>query len=865
MKPLNSNCIGIDLTQSVPHVAVSSGPAEAESSIPASSPPAALLPVLRGESIIVGPAAHRHRRGVGDLWPPESQVPVNDDYENGTGRVPLVCAWTKLASLSSHGFSGILGDTDISWNPTGHRRLSSSAEKLIAASIQVWEQKYSAQRTVAVIPDSLGEAAQQALVDNCGSFLIPRPIAVAMSWCRKNADRFLNEDIKSAKGIPLGHLLVITMAFDRWEVVPIEIRGMLYKEKIWLVPVRSRVAGGGEFPRLGVNFCLAMASRKISLQYIWGSVFGGTSSSDIEGRKSESKDQYSGVRACIKDGFPPTSRSLFGGLDGWKEIFSSTPILLPEDFKNLLLKNYKNQLSKIPGNAQQRCLGVVVDGSSTNIPVAENRSLGEFVLSKFMEDRETSISNGEEAAKGAAITAYALEHNLPSYLETIIPIDIHYHGKNAKGDYENAYKRLVAGKTVRAGKEYKSKEPVRGLNITQGEKKLTLTLRRSEGKETFFFRRVTAEIPKQTTIDEEVKIVAHLKPGQGFARVFIDSVNTGVFSSRLDWRTMEECEEPAPPPLAYLPEVSRVVHEEYMWRDAQFYVEDAIRELQLGRGKDLIDAMREVREPGKFNQWPMADSYDEFRGRPPQGDIFRHYGVCPSDGDIDSVSDPSLMKLFANECAIRFVSDKTTLAERKQIQQTASWMYLACPPVIINHARKNLHRTLAQISQEDLHTIGLCFCKADDMALFFKALEQRLKQGTQGVNNWLRACRNIVRFRDSALHSDVIPNNRLDTIVNRVLKILDGQVEANNFSTIFNNCILTCLYLLKRRRYDPGFLSKENDPHDTYRRIEDVLEVLKKKQSRNLNDKQNKIIDTTLKFLRKKGSKKDLDGSVLTG
>jgi hypothetical protein len=600
MKPLNSNCIGVDLTQSVPHVAVSLGPAEAESSIPASSPPAALLPVLQGESIIVGPAAHRHRRGVGDLWPPESQVPVNDEYENGSGRVPLVCAWTKLASLSSHGFSGILGDTDISWNPTGQRMLSSSAEKLIAASVQVWEQKYSAQKTVVVIPDSLGEAAQQALVDNCGSFLIPRPIAVAMSWCRKNADRFLNAGIKSAKGIPLGHLLVITMAFDRWEVVPIEIRGMLYKEKIWLVPVRSRVAGCvGEFPRLGVNFSLAMASRKISLQYIWGSVFGGTRSSDILGRKSDNKDQYSGVRDCIKDGFPSTSKSLFGGLDGWKEIFSSTPTLLPEDFKNLLLKNYKDQLSKIPDNAQQRCLGVVVDGSCTNIPVAENRSLGEFVLSRFVEGGETSISNGGEAAKGAAITAYALEHNLPAYLETIIPVDIHYHGKNAKGDYENAYKLLVEGKTVRAGKEYKSKEPVRGLKITQGEKKLALTLRRSEAKGTFLFRRVTAEIPKQTTIDEEVKIVAHLKPGQGFARVFVDSVNTGVFSSRLDWRTMEECEEPAPPPLAYLPEVSRVVHDDYMWRESIYYVEDTIRELRDG-GANLEGAMRDLRNQGKF-------------------------------------------------------------------------------------------------------------------------------------------------------------------------------------------------------------------------------------------------------------------------
>jgi hypothetical protein len=94
------------------------------------------------------------------------------------------------------------------------------------------------------------------------------------------------------------------------------------------------------------------------------------------------------------------------------------------------------------------------------------------------------------------------------------------------------------------------------------------------------------------------------------------------------------------------------------------------------------------------------------------------------------------------------------------------------------------------------------------------------------------------------------------------LKILEKQVEAKNFSTIFNNCILTCLYLLKRRRYDKDFLNNESDE---YYRIDAILDGLIKKQSRNLNDKQNAIIKTTLKFLRKEASLKDLGSSVLTG
>jgi hypothetical protein len=258
----------------------------------------------------------------------------------------------------------------------------------------------------------------------------------------------------------------------------------------------------------------------------------------------------------------------------------------------------------------------------------------------------------------------------------------------------------------------------------------------------------------------------------------------------------------------------------------------------------------------------MADAYDDYRGHKPQGDIFRHYGVCPSDGDLDSVSSPSLMREFANECTKKFLNVRTNPSERKQIQQTASWMYLACPQAIITSVRNNLNRKLALIKQEDLHTIGLCWCESEDISMFFKALDQRLSQGTTGVNNWLRACRNIVRFRDSALHTDIIPSRRLNQIVNRILKILEGQVEAKNFSTIFNNCILTCLYLLKRRRYDKEFLNNESDE---YFRVNEILGGLLKKQSRTLNDRQTSIINATLKFLRKEASLKDLDSSVLTG
>lgn len=546
-------------------------------------------------------------------------------------------------------------------------------------------------------------------------------------------------------------------------------------------------------------------------------------------------------------------------MDGWENMFLGTQRLPPSDFKKLLLKSYDNQRESLPQSAQERCLGVVIDGSCSNILIAENCLLGEFVASTF-GDLKTNIFNGAEAAKGAAITAYALENDLPSYREAIVPVDIHYHGKNEQGDYMNAYKSLVEGKTVEAGKEYRSRESVRGLNIKQGENKLTLTLRRSGKKDDYLFRRVTAVIPKVTKIDEEVKIVARLSPGQGFAKVFIDSVNHGVFSTRLDWRTMEDCDEPPPPPLAYLPKVSRVEHNEYMWESSKIYVYKAIESLKTDDDNLLLTTMKNLREIGKFNQWPLADAYDVYRGDAPQGDSFRHYGICPSNGDLESVSSPSLMKEFADECAKKFMHEKTTSAQRKQIQQTASWMYLACPADIINYVRKNLTKNQVQMTQVDLHTIGLCWCNSEDISLFFEVLEKRLSQGITGVNNWLRACRNIVRFRDSALHPNIISETRLRIILNRIIEILKGQIQNNNFHTIFNNCILTCLYLLKRRRYNEEFLNAKS--HGAYS-FETILETLLDENS--LNNRQSEIISVTLKFLRKEASMNDINESVLKG
>ena len=71
MNVSKTKCLGIDLTQHKPMMAIAEGDKIVKCEILAETPPAALLPIVQGESVMAGAAAHKHRRGTGRIWPPE--------------------------------------------------------------------------------------------------------------------------------------------------------------------------------------------------------------------------------------------------------------------------------------------------------------------------------------------------------------------------------------------------------------------------------------------------------------------------------------------------------------------------------------------------------------------------------------------------------------------------------------------------------------------------------------------------------------------------------------------------------------------------------------------------------------------------
>ena len=207
--------IGIDLTQHVPQVSVAVCPEaiRADRSVDAAALarhwppkvessesfrrqlPSAVLPLMRGEPLLVGDAAAEHRRSAGLVWPPEAQVPYASDSAYGVGRIPLVAAWTALLpSISVDEGLARRNDPEFKWYPDG-REQGARAGQMLAASIKAFLTAagvlLNSLQTAIVVPDALDEAGQQILLDSLAQnglspdnvHLLPRPLAVALHWC----------------------------------------------------------------------------------------------------------------------------------------------------------------------------------------------------------------------------------------------------------------------------------------------------------------------------------------------------------------------------------------------------------------------------------------------------------------------------------------------------------------------------------------------------------------------------------------------------------------------------------------------------------------------------------------------------------
>ena len=755
--------IGIDLTQHVPLVTVALCPEPGSENAAAHAaalvthwppkvelrgqfcpqPPVALLPIMPGEPVLVGDAAASHRRSAGFAWPPESQVPFAKEPPCGVARIPLVAAWAAL--LPQGGIDELMTrreDHEFKWCPDG-REHAARAGDLLARSIKAFLTAANAPIgtcfTAIVVPDALDEAGQQILLDSLADIgisldhvhLLPRPLAVALHWCQNADGRAFGVNAGDDEdGKPAGRLRVLTMGLDLWEAQSLELRVRQHNGRTWLVPIRDRARLVGALPELqtnGVSLALALARAESSSESFgwWSRLFSGDW---LNRRLSASRDMTQlelQILREVRSASPPDIlRREFAQLATlqplWARFFQSGPPLLQVLGERWPQQEQRLSTSSLP------CRAVLADGAFACL-----RMEGGVTLAKVAGNEVQASAPGHEAAaRGAALAATAIGYGLPCYRETLLPLDLYVMGHDEYDDPSPQWNPLVAAQTVEAGLSWRTREPVGGLQIGESQDRLLLPLRRSMGGSPMF-RQVGTELAKSATRDEPVRIEVEVKPGQGFARVRINSVTPGVFSTRLDWRTMQECDEPKPPPLAYLPGVSRILPDRQMFDAAQPVLESALAALEKSNPSA---ATERVRDAIKFlNKWPLAHNVERNRGRATAKDFMLHYGVIGSEGKLDLLPAPGLARGLRNTIGERF---KTLLRSGKAGSQIGNallraggWFYLAMPDECRDYLRSQLRAAESDVlalSAVDLHAIGLGIAATDDLRRFFPLVVEAL-------------------------------------------------------------------------------------------------------------------------------------------
>ena len=147
-----------------------------------------------------------------------------------------------------------------------------------------------------------------------------------------------------------------------------------------------------------------------------------------------------------------------------------------------------------------------------------------------------------------------------------------------------------------------------------------------------------------------------------------------------------------------------------------------------------------------------------------------------------------------------------------------------------------------------------CFTQKEDFRLFFKNLASRIAEPIEFKPlHWIRAYRNMARFRPNSLTLEVFDQTDQAVILDWFIKTFARACGRNTQPGIRGQCIYLVPHLLKRRRFDRAFL-EPGGPE--YQKLE---QVLKQAKTAKLNRNYRANVKCSLKLLREVATRGDLD------
>ena len=736
--------------------------------------PSFCLPWFPGEEPLVGEVARRHRRSSDPAaWEEEARL----DLER-RGRFHFAEGWLAMTREpdSLQPSNAIFG-----WTPTGDSkdRVEVSFAEVIRAVLRRWAAPNCA--LALIVPDGLGPGPRQEILDRIESDfasvqLVPRSVAGAMTWCRSpEADRAV-ACFRGAGGQRMGSVLVTTTAADTWEaaVVPIRFEGEDSDPPI--CPIHERVRYRSEIGGAGLERCVPK-----SLQ------IGGAGSDEIWA----SWLHFAGQRfRFAEDG--SDWKALSNAFSRW-----SIPATVDRAWKPADATEEIVRIVEVT-QRESRLLGWThVDSSGEGEVPAKFDFLNDFALSDPRFVGEDSMLEA-----GLSVLRWIAAVRTP-YYESLAKVDLYVEGRNEYQDPVAEWRPLIEATEVPVGRVYDSPQPIRGLSLPAGEiPKITLFVRSERrGKQALGSFLARQSEPQPTSAP--VQIEARLKPGQGLVRFVVESIPKGGFraevrESQLDTNAKEPGIQYSWPPGSAWVVPNRSHVGEFLWQVQEF--RNAFR-----RASVTEEDIRRVRQ--SMNIW-LSPNYQSVR----VSDLdvpsyisrdFVYLGVVPSAKVATGELHNAIMELSdLLEAGFRRAGPQGL---RDQFLWCASWLYCYAPKGILDKVCTFLN-TVIQPPRPALAVAGNCFCTSHQYECFFQAMDRFMSEecDASGIE-WVRAYRNLARFRADALSLDVLPQARQTRIFQWYLNVFRSTLPSPQGSS-FGHCARLAPHLLKRRRFDNAFL-----------------------------------------------------------
>ncbi|MDA9264576.1 hypothetical protein N9P88_00330 [Planctomycetota bacterium] len=668
-----------------------------------------------------------------------------------------------------------------------------------------------------VIPAAFGPGPREEILRKISSSFkdvqfIQRPIALALEWCNGEAARELLRSHSGSIGQKVGFICVSTACLDRWELSRVPIRVEQANGEKYLCPVLDRT--GDEQTSVELPFIGLIYESSKNEAYIEGP------ESAYLNLISEYKKSSLKINA--------------------KRIYESANF-----FENLPLIGYEYQNVPTesdysgPGKNDRSRLEILHSG------IFEDQKIP-FLLSHRIEDADQGIPV-IDGAHGALMMLERLQEGRVPFYEAIRPLDLYVLAKNQYQDPIKAWQPLLEAMEIPAGQIYKTPEPIGGIEIKEGgSESLSLYLRRTKSfdREQTFFK--DKDVHHDRSVSVPVEITAQVRPGKGLAQVNIDSVSDQPFNASF---LVDELEEKEVPPLTYAwpPGSATVIVDPGTQYGLQRKIDAFSRDISRGLiTSSFIDEIRNA-----LNSWrpiwqqistprPQSDETD---------DRFLYAHVLPSSSRFHTEKSKQLSNELA-ECITRAfkLSQNQRIGDRdksrKKLTRLASWLYEDCPEVVLEYVRRKLGSD-PPVHASVLSCAGNCFSTESDFRCFFENLVWCIDNGfnDQSPQEWIRAYRNMSRFRVGALSLNAITKLEQEKIVDWFLDSC-GKPGVR----LASYCSYLAPHLLKRRRFDSEFFEEYDKALEAFSRM-----------SRRVNGRSKISVDCAIDFLKKEANESTLE------